>query len=185
MPRQLFILSRERERAAIDGVTFDPAKRELLYQMVEAVWTVRETGAVTAAELAPIRAGFLAEEEGIWSRAGVWLAKLVAFAPELTAVVDELAAHRNEVVRCHLCATLADIHFPETFIWPRLKRFLTDRGETVRDMAVRVCIKRQGAKMVPALQAALDDEQDEQRRDRLRMAIALIRGEPYWLAGEK
>jgi hypothetical protein len=185
MPRPLFILSRERERAAIDGVTFDPVKRELLYQMVEAVWTVRETGKFTEAELAPIRAGFLAPEESVWSRAGGWLAKLVEFAPELTRVVDELAGHRNELVRTRLCAVLADRRFPDILIWPRLKRFLTDRSELVRDMAVRVCIKRQGIKMVPALEAALEAEQDPQRQDRLKMAIALIKGEPYWLGGEE
>jgi hypothetical protein len=183
MPRSLFILSREKERAAVDGATYDPAKRALLYQMVEAVWTVRETGKVTEAELAPIRAGFLVAEESVWSRAGEWLAKLVEFAPEWTPVVDELARHRNELVRTHLCAALTDTRFPEILIWPRLQRLLADPSEKVRDMAVRVCIKRQGVKMVPALEAALDAERDESRRDRLKMAIALIKGEPYWLSG--
>lgn len=185
MPRPLFILSREKERADIDRVTFDPAKRELLYQMIEAVWSVREKGQVTEVELSPIRRGFAVPEEGVWSRAGGWLAKLVDFAPELTAVVDELAAHRNEEIRCRLCATLTDRHYPDAFIWPRLKRFLTDRSDMVRDMAVRVCIKRQGTKMVPALEAALDAEQDDGRRNRLKMALALIRGEPYWLTEEE
>jgi hypothetical protein len=185
MPRPLFILSREKERADIERVTFDPVKRELLYQMVEAVWTVRETGQVTEAVLAPIRKGFSMPEEGVWSRAGGWLAKLVEFAPELTKVVDELAAHRNEEVRYRLCAALTDRHFPDAFIWPRLKRFLTDRSDGVRDMAVRVCIKRQGTKLVPALESALDAEQDAGRRKRLQMAIALIKGEPYWLIDEE
>jgi len=185
MPRPLFILSREKERADIDGATFDLAKRELLYQMVEAVWRVRETGEVTGAELGPIRKGFWMPEEGVWSRAGAWLARLVEFAPELTKVVDELATHRNEGVRCRLCASLTDHHYAETFIWPRLKRFLNDQSEIVRDMAVRVCIKRQGTKMVPALEAALDAEQDLARRQRLQMAIALIKGEPYWLTKEE
>jgi len=181
MARPLFILSREKERADIEGATFDPARRELLHQMLETVLTVRETGQVTGAELAPIRKGFLMPEEGVWSRAGAWLAKLVEFAPELTKVVDELAAHRNEDVRCRVCATLTDRHYSDSFVWPRLRRFLADKGDLVRDMAVRVCIKRQGTKMIPALEAALDDESDHDRRRRLKMAIALIKGEPYWL----
>jgi hypothetical protein len=185
MSRPLFILSREKERAVIDGVTFDPARRELLYEMVEAVWRARETGRVTEAELMPIRKGFTMPEEGVWSRAGGWLAKLVEFAPELTRVVDELATHPDEAIRSRLCATLTDRHYPDGFIWPRLRRFLTDPSTGVREMAVRVCIKRQGTKVVPALEAALDAEQDESLRHRLEMAIALIKGEPYWLTGGK
>jgi HEAT repeat protein len=184
MPGPLFILSREKERAAIDEATFDPGKRELLYQMVEAVWKVRETGQVTRAELAPIRAGFQVPEEGVWSRAGTWLARLVDFAPELTSVVDELAMHRDDDVRSRLCASLTDRHFPDSLIWPRLKRFLTDHSDQVREAAVRVCIKRQNSRMIPPLQAALEAEQDAGRRSRLRMAIALIKGEPYWLTEE-
>jgi len=185
MSRPLFILSLGKERADIDGVTFDPTKRALLYEMVEAVWRVRTTGEVTGAELSPIRKGFWIPEEAVWSRAGGWLAKLVDFAPELTKVVDELASHRNEEIRSRLCATLIDRHYPDNFVWPRLKRFINDRSELVRDVAVRVCIKRQGVKMVPALEAALDAEQDNGRRKRLQMAIALLKGEPYWLTDEE
>jgi len=116
MPGPLFILSREKERAAIDRVTFDPAGRELLYEMIEAVWKARESGRVTDLELIPIRKGFLAPEEGIWSRAGGWLAKLVNFAPELVYVVDDLAAHRSEAVRCRLCASLTDKHYADALV---------------------------------------------------------------------
>lgn len=38
--------------------------------------------------------------------------------------------------------------------------------------------------MIPALEAALDAESHPKRRKRLEMAIALIRGEPYWLNEE-
>jgi len=185
MSHTLFILSREKERAAVDGATFDQTKRELLYQMVDAVWAAREHGQVTEAELAPIRKGFHAPEEGVWSRAGAWLAKLVEFAPEVTKVVDELATHNNEHVRSRLCATLNDRHYPDVLVWPRLKRFLADRSELVRDAAVRVCIQRHNLKMIPALEAALDAEPNPKRRKRLQMAIALIRGEPYWLTEEE
>lgn len=184
MPKPLFILSREKERAVIDRVTFDQASRELLYDMVDAIWTVRESGQVSDLELVPIRKGFLATEEGIWGRAGAWLAKLVEFAPELISVVDELATHRNEAVRCRICATLTDRHYADVLVWPRLKRFLADKSEMVREMAVRVCIKRQNPRMLPALQAALEEETDTERRERVKMAIALIKGEPYWLNGK-
>jgi hypothetical protein len=184
MPGPLFILSREKERVAIDRVVFDQAKRELLYQMVESVWTVRESGRITEMELAPIRAGFLVTEESVWSRAGHWLAKLVDFLPELTNVVDELATDRNDDVRYRICAMMTDRHFSDALVWPRLKRFLADRNEQVREMAVRVCLKRQHPKLVPALEAALDAERSPERRDRLQMAIALIKGEPYWLTGK-
>ncbi len=185
MPKPLFILSREKERAVIDRATFDPASRELLYDMVDAVWTVRESGQVSDLELVAIRKGFLATEEGVWGRAGGWLAKLVEFAPELIAVVDELATHRNEAVRCRICASLTDRHYADILVWPRLKRLLADRSELVREMAVRVCLKRQNPRMLPALEAALDEETDTERRERLKMAIALIKGEPYWLTGKK
>lgn len=184
MPGPLFILSREKERAAIDRVTYDPAKRALLYQMVEAVWTVRENGKATKKELSPIRAGFLSAEEGIWSRAGGWLAKLVVFDPELMSVVEELATHNNEAIRCRLCGSLIDPHFSDALVWPRLKRFLADPSHEVRDMAVRVCIKRKSVKLVPALETALAEAPDVERRKRLQMAIALIKGEPYWLVDD-
>lgn len=181
MPRELFILSRERERVAIDRATPDPAKRELLYQMVEAVWTVRETGAFTSTELAPSRAGFLAEQEGVWRRAGGWLPKLVEFAPELTAVMDELASHRDPAVRCHLCATLTDRHYPDVVVRRRLRRLLADASHEVREVAVGVCIERPSTRMVPALEAARDAESDGDRRKRLQLALSLVKGEPYWL----
>src|SRR5688572_9094879 len=95
MPRPPFILSREAERAAIDRVIRDPPKRRLLYEMVDAVLRVRESGAVTPAELAPIMAGFDATDEAIWGRAAGWLAKLHAFAPEVSTSLEELARGRS------------------------------------------------------------------------------------------
>lgn len=181
MSHLLFILSREKERANIDGATYDLNKRELLYQMVDAMLNVRETGQVTEADLAPIRAGFLVTEESVWGRAGGWLAKLVNFSPELITVVDELAVHPQEAVRSRLCATLLDPHFSDVLIWPRVKRFLADPSPQVREMAVRLCIKRRNPRMIPALESALEIEPDDARRRRLQMAISLIKGEPYWL----
>jgi len=184
MPNSLFILSREKERAAINRATSNLEKQELLYKMVDAVWQVRETGSVTEAELTPIRAGFLSDDEVVWSRAAGWLAKLVEFAPEMTAVVAELSAHRSAEVRYRLCASLNDPRYSDALILPRLKRLLADRNEDVRDMAAQVCLHRRPAKLLPALEAALAAEQDVGRRRRLKMAIAFIKSEPYWLDSE-
>ena len=185
MSRPLFILSRERERSDIDAATLDPIHREMLYQMIEAVLTVRERDKVTELELWPIRDGFFSPEEVIWSRAGGWLAKLIDFAPELTSVLDELVMHPDDAVRCRICAALADKHIADALVWPRLKRFLSDRSEQVREMAIKVCIKRQNPRMLAPLEAAFVAEQDENRRERLQMAISLIRGEPFWLGDTK
>lgn len=183
MSRPLFILSREKERSLIDAATLAPMGREILYQMVDAVLVVRETERVTAVELAPIWDGFFCEAEAVWTRAGGWLAKLVDYSPELTSVVDELLIQPDEAVRCRICAALADKHFPDALVWPRLKRLLSDRSEQVREMAIKVCIKRQNPRMLPPLEAAYQVEQDEKRRERLQMAISLIRGEAFWLGG--
>jgi len=158
MANTVFILSREKERAAIDRVTSNPARQELLYKMVDAVWRVRETGSVTEEELSPIREGFQSDSEIVWSRAAGWLAKLVEFAPEITSVVAELAAHRSPEVRCRLCASLADPRYSDVLILPRLKRLLGDSNDEVRDMAVQICLKRRPAKLLPTLEAALAAE---------------------------
>ena len=181
MSRPLFILSREKERSMVDAAILNPISRDLLYQMIDAVLTVKERGSVTMYELASIWHGFMSEEEAVWTRAGGWLAKLVDYSPELTSVVDELLSHQNDVVRTRICAALADKHFPDTIVWPRLKRSLSDRSEQVREMAIKVCIKRQHPRMLPPLEAAYQTEQDESRRERLQMAISLIRGEAFWL----
>jgi hypothetical protein len=62
-----------------------------------------------------------------------------------------------------------------------LKRFLGDRNDEVRDMAVQVCLKRRPARLLPTLEAALVAEQEVGRRRRLKMAVAFIKAEPYWL----
>lgn len=185
MSRTLFILPREKERAAIDKATQDEGLRKLMYRMVDAVWNVRDNEKVTEADLLPIWNGLLAAEEVVWRRAGGWLAKLVDFAPELTPVVDELATHRDDNVRYRVCAALTDRHFSDALIWPRLKRFLADRNGEVRNMAVSVCIERQNPRMIPALEAALTAETDTERRKRVQMAISLIKGEAFWLSEEK
>jgi len=181
MSRPLFILSREKERSLVDAATLDPLSRDLLYQMVDAVLTVKEREKVTMQELTPIWNGFLSEDEMVWTRAGTWLAKLVDYSPELTSVVDELFIHQDDAVRYRVCAALADRHIADALVWPRLKRALADRSEQVREMAIKVCIKRQNPRMLPPLEAAYLTETDEKRRERLQMAISLIRGEAFWL----
>jgi len=181
MSRPLFILSRDKERSLIDAATLDPINRDLLYQMVDAVLTVRERESVTVVELAPIWNGFLSEDEAVWTRAGAWLAKLVDYSPELISVVDELLIHADEAVRSRICAALADKHIPDSIVWPRLKRALADRSEQVRETAIKICIKRQNPRMLPPLEAAYQAEPDERRRERLQLAISLIRGEAFWL----
>ena len=133
------------------------------------------------AELAPIWYGFMSDDEPVWTRAGGWLAKLVDYSPELTSVVDELLSHQDDAVRSRMCAALADKHIADSIVWPRLKRALADRSEQVREMAIKVCIKRQNPRMLPPLEAAYQAEHDEKRRERLQMAISLIRGEAFWL----
>ena len=149
--------------------------------MVESVSIVRERERVTELELTPIRNGFFSEDETVWSRAGGWLAKLVDFAPELTSVLDELIMHRDEAVRTRACAALADRHIADALVWPRLKRALADRSGNVREVAIRVCIKRPNPRMLPPLEAAFNEEADELRRERLQMAVSLVRGAPFWL----
>jgi hypothetical protein len=181
MSRPLFILSREKERSLVDAATLDSINRDLLYAMIDAVLTVKERESVTVVELAPIWNGFFSEDEAVWTRAGSWLARLVDYSPELTSVVDELLIHQDDAVRYRICAALADKHIPDSIVWPRLKRALADRSEPVREMAIKVCIKRQNPRMLPPLEAAYQAEQDEARRERLQMAISLIRGEAFWL----
>lgn len=182
MSRPLFILSREKERSLVDAATIDPVGRDLLYQMVDAVLTVKERERVTMLELAPIWQGFMSDDEAVWTRAGAWLAKLVDYSPELTSVVDELLIHQDDAVRSRICSALADKHIADSLVWPRLKRALSDRSEQVREMAIKVCIKRQNPRMLPPLEAAYLAEPDEKRRERLQMAISLIRGEAFWLS---
>src|SRR5262245_41340785 len=165
MSHPLFILPRDKERAAVDGATLDPASRDLLYQMIDAVLMVKERERVTEYELAPIRNGVFSEDENVWVRAGGWLAKLVDYAPELTSVVEELLMHHDDAVRYRVCAALADRHIADPLVWPRLKRALSDRSEDVREMAIKVCIKRQNPRMLAPLEAAFLAEPDEKRRE--------------------
>lgn len=179
MPCPPFILSRETERAAIDRVIRDPAKRQLLYDMVDAVLRVRESGKVTEAELVPIRAGFDSPNEGVWGRAGGWLAKIVAFAPETVSLVQGLASHRSAGVRFRLCASLSESRFSDAVVLPLLRRLLTDRSKRVRDTAAGVCLRRQITDLLPELESELAGEREPGRRHDLERAIALIKGEAY------
>ena len=179
MPRPPFILSRETERAAIDRVIRDAAKRQLLYDMVDAVLRIRESGKVTEAELASIRAGFDSPDEAVWDRAGGWLAKIVAFAPETVSVVEELASHRSAGVRFRMCASLSDSRFSDAVVLPLLRRLIIDRSEKVRDMVAGVCLRRQITNLLPELESELAAEREPRRRRDLERTIALVKGEEY------
>ena len=177
MARPPFILSRETERAAIDQVIRDPAKRQLLYDMVDAVLRVRESGTVSAVELAPILAGFEATDEAVWSRAAGWLAKLHAFAPELSACLEELSRHRRAVVRFHLCASLDE--FPKEIAIAYLRRFLSDRSARIRGTVPNVAVKAGYRELIPDFETLLAVERDSERRTDLRQAIALLQGQSF------
>jgi hypothetical protein len=177
VPRPPFILSRETERAAIDRVIRDSLKRQLLYDMVDAVLRVRESSAVTAADVAPILAGFEATDEAVWSRAAGWLALLHRFAPELSAALEQLAQHRSAVVRFNLCASLD--RFPAEVAVPHLRRFLGDRSARIRDTVPTVAVKAGYQQLMPDFEAALKQERDSERQQDLKQAIALLRGETF------
>ena len=177
MPHPPFILSRETERAAIDRVIRDPAKRQMLYEMVDAVLRSRESGAVSSAELSPILAGFEATDEGVWSRAAGWLAKLCAFAPELLPSLERLASHRLADVRFHLCASLD--YFPKEIAVAYLRRFLRDKSARIRGTASNVAVKTGYRELIPDLEGLVREERDAERREDLRQTIALLRGESY------
>ena len=177
MPRPPFILSRETECAAIDRVIRDPRKRQLLYEMVDAVLRVRESGAVTAAEVAPILAGFEATDEAVWSRAAGWLALLHEFAPELSAALERLAQHRSAVVRFNLCASLD--RFPVEVAVPHLRRFLRDRSARIRGTVPNIAVKAGYRELIPDFEVSLKEERDSERQQDLKQAIALLRGETF------
>jgi hypothetical protein len=177
MSRLPFMLSRNTERAAIDRVILDPLKRQLLYDMVDAVLRVRESCAVSAPDLAPILAGFQATDEAVWSRAAGWLAKLHQFVPELSTFLEQLATHRSAVVRGHLCACLD--YFPAEVALVHLRRFLSDRSARIRGTVCSVAIKAGYRDLIPDFEALLKEEPDNQQGEDLREAIALLRGETF------
>ena len=177
MPRPPFILSRETERAAIDRIIRDPGKRQMLYNMVDAVLRVRESGTVSPTEVAPILAGFEATDEAVWSRAAGWLAKLSAFAPELSAPLEELSRHRSADVRFNLCASLD--RFPKEIAVAYLRRFLTDRSARIRGTVPNVAVKAGYAELIPDFETLLAEERDSERQLDLRQAIALLQGQTF------
>jgi HEAT repeat protein len=177
MPCAPFILSREAERAAIDGVIRDPAKRRLLYEMVEAVLRVRESGAVTPVELAPIVAGFEATDEAVWSRAAGWLAKLHAFDPNVFTSLEELARHPRAVVRFNLCASLG--RFPADVAVPLLRRFLSDKSARVRGTVLNVVVVAEFRQLIPDFEALLAQEHGPEVQQDIRQAIALLTGQSF------
>jgi hypothetical protein len=183
MPRPPFIQSRETERAAVDQLTRDPAKRQLLYGMIDAVLRIRESGTASQADLLPILRGFEAGEEAVWSSAGGWLAKLHAFAPELSSVLDHLAHHKNATVRRNLCASLN--RFPPDVALSHLKRFLTDRSRRVRGFALGVSLRAGYRQLIPDFEAQLERTTDADEREDIEQAIALLRGETFTRDGMK
>jgi hypothetical protein len=177
MPRLPFILSPETERAAIDRVIRDPAKRQMLYDMVEAVLRVRKTGTVSPADVAPVLAGFEATDEAVWSRAAGWLAKLQAFTPELSASVEELSRHRSAVVRFNLCASLDE--FPKELAVAYLRKFLTDKSAKIRGTVLNVAVKAGYAELIPDFETLLAKERDSERQLDLKQTIALLQGQTF------
>lgn len=177
MPRPPFILSRETERAAIDRSVRDPRKRQMLYDMVDAVLRVRESGAVSPAEVAPILAGFKATDEAVWSPAAGWLAKLHAFAPELSACLEELARDRSAAVRFNLCASLD--RFPAEVAVPFLRRFLTDKSARVRGTVLGLAMKEGYLQLIPDFEALLAQAHDTEEQKDLQQAIALAKGQTF------
>jgi HEAT repeat protein len=177
MPRPPFILSRESERAAIDRVIRDPAKRQMLYEMVDAVLRVRESGVVTPSYIAPILVGFEATDEAVWSRAAGWLAKLHAFDSALSTSLDELSRHRSAAVRFNLCASLD--RFPKEIAVAHLRRFLSDKSARIRGTVPNVAVKAGYQELIPEFETLLAEESDGERRTDLEQAIALLRGQTF------
>ena len=177
MARPPFVLSRETEQAAINHAVRDAAKRKLLCEIVDLMLRVRESGKVSAADLAPIRAGFEASDEAVWSRAAGWLAKLCAFAPELSTVVEELSRHRSANVRFHLCASLDE--FPRDVAVPYLRQFLNDASGRVRGTVPNLAVKARYSELLPDFERLLNQPKWKNQQEELKEAIALLRGEIY------
>jgi hypothetical protein len=149
MPPRPFIFSRETERAAIDRAIRDPAKRQALYEIVDAVLRVNQTGLVTQADLAPVAAGFEFTAESVWSRAASWLAKLHAFDPAVIVALDDLSRHTSDTVRLNLCRSLD--RFPKPVTLPLLQRLLDDNSAKVRHAALGVAMLKNVVEFLPAL----------------------------------
>jgi hypothetical protein len=171
-----FILSREAERAAIDHAIRDSKKRQMLYDMVDAVLRVRETRTVSPLELAPILGGFEATDEAVWGRAAGWLAKLHTFSPQ-PAALEELFHHRSANVRGHLCACLDD--FPRETAVIYLRRFLTDKSARIRGTVQSVAVKAGYSELIPDFEAILATKREREHRVDLKQTIALLRGQTF------
>jgi hypothetical protein len=172
-----FAFSRETERAAIDRGIRDATKRQMAYEMVDAVLRVRESGAVTLADLAPIRAGLEASDEAVWGRAVGWLAKLHAFAPKLSEMLDEVVKDGSAAVRFHLCASLD--RFPDDVAVPLLRQFLRDRSAKVRGTVMTVATKAHYRELLPDFETLLKQERDGEMRKNLQQALALLNGKSF------
>ena len=178
MGRLPFIFPRETERAAIDRVFRDARKRQMLYDMIDAVLRVRESGIVSDRELSPILIGFEATDEGIWGRAAGWLAKLYGFSPnDVTPTLQQLANDSRYLVRFHLCACLDK--FPRDIAIQYLRGFLIDKSAQIRGTVVNVAVKAGYSELIPDFKTLLATERDDEQREDLRQALALLRGKTF------
>jgi hypothetical protein len=177
MSRPPFIFAQETERTAIDRAVRDPIKRQMLYDMVDAVLRVRESSVVSPAELGPILTGFEATDEAVWGRAAGWLAKLYGFAPELSRTLEELAGHRSAVVRFNFCASLDEFSADVAVL--HLRRFLADRSARIRGTVINIAIKAGYRELIPDFKALLKKERNSAQQENLREAIALLQGKSF------
>jgi hypothetical protein len=149
----------------------------MLYDMVDAILRVRESGKVLPTDVAPVLTGFESTDEAVWSRAAGWLAKLHAFAPELSASLEELSRHRSAVVRFNLCASLD--RFPKEIAVAHLRRFLSDRSARIRGTVPNIAVKAGYRELIPDFETLLAEERDSERRLDLRQAVALLQGQTF------
>src|SRR5687768_14738828 len=169
MPPRPFIFSRETERAAIDRVFHEPAKKQILYEMIDAVIRVNQTRCVTPSDLAPILAGFEFTDEGVWSRAAGWLAKLHAFDPRITANLHDLSRNPSAIVRLNLFRSLD--RFPKGAVLPLLRNFINDRSSRVRQAVLGVAMIQNYPELLPALQTRRNGQISAAERRSLDEAI--------------
>jgi HEAT repeat protein len=183
MPRLPFIFARETERAAVDAATRIRAKRNALYEMIDAVLRVNQTQKITPAGLKPILRGFKFTDEAVWSRAAFWLAKLYSVDPAISADIDQLASHRMPIVRFTLCSSLG--RFPKAIAVPILRRLLFDKSLRVRRAVLGIAIHDRHTELIPDLQRLLKHEKFATRRRSIREAIAWLGGKSFSLDGLK
>ena len=174
MGRLPFIFSKETERAAIDRVVRNAKKRALLYEMVDVVLRVRETGQVSPEEIGPVLAGLEATDEAVFARAAGWLAKLHRFEPKLGECLDRLASDKRVVVRRNLCACLN--YFPKEIAVPLLRKFVRDSNARVRGTARAVAVQMGLRELIPDFKARSNELSKDDEGRHFKQAIKLLEG---------